>query len=108
MKVDVPAVLIRIARNFSPTMTEDRLYEATRKWWVSNPHRHEPDYAFSVARGVVRAVYRIDRWERSTSDPRRWAFHGSRDEELERRYKGAGVSEHFTQGAQNPITYVNC
>ena len=107
------AVLIRISRLYRPTMTREELYEATRKWWVLNPDR-DPDYAFSVFGGVVKAVYRIDDWERPPRDERtgrlerRWAFRGVPDASLEHRYVGLVVSELFPRGAANPIRYVNC
>lgn len=70
-------LLIRINRTYRPNMSDDSLYEATRKWWVLNPDR-APDLAFAVFHGTVRGVYRIDDWEQ---DPRssRWAFRGRSD-----------------------------
>jgi serine/threonine-protein kinase len=99
-------VLIRISRLYSPTLSAHELYEATRKWWVLNP-AHEPDYAFSVYGGFVRAVYRIESWEQE-SQRGRWAFHGVKDEEMQRRYVGVDVTEFFPRGAANPIRYLNC
>lgn len=40
-------LLIRINRTNRPNMSDDALYEATRKWWVLNPDR-APDRAFAV------------------------------------------------------------
>ena len=99
-------VLIRIPRAYRAGMSADDLYEATRKWWRTNPNRHNPDYAFSVVRGKVLAVYRIDEWERESGG--RWAFSGEQDSALEKRFVGSDVSEYFPPGAANPITYVNC
>ncbi len=99
-------VLIRIPRAYRPGMGSEALYEATRKWWRMNPRR-DPDWAFAIVGNRVLAVYRIDGWERS-GDSRRWGFHGAADDELERRYVGDDVSDHFRRGAQNPIRYVNC
>jgi len=106
-------VLIRISRLYRPTMTPDQLYEATRKWWVLNPDR-DPDYAFSIFGGVVKAAYRIDGWEQPPREQRvgrlerRWAFRGVTDGEMERRYVGMDVTEFFPRGAANPVRYVNC
>lgn len=99
-------VLIRINRTYRPNMSDDALYEATRKWWVLNPDR-APDLALAVFHGTVRGVYRIDDWEQ---DPRsgRWAFRGRSDAKLARDYVGRDVSEYFPRGAANPIRYVNC
>lgn len=87
-------------------MSGDSLYEATRKWWVLNPDR-APDLAFSVYRGTVRGVFRIDDWEQDAGSGR-WAFRGRPDAKLAREYVGRDVSDYFPRGAANPIRYVNC
>ena len=94
-------------------MTPEQLYEATRKWWRLNPAR-DPDYAFSIFEGVVRAVYRIDDWEQPPPAERvgrlerRWAFRGVPDRERESKYVGADVTQYFSRGNSNPVRYVNC
>jgi len=103
--------LIRISRRFAEVRTHQDLYEITRQWWVMAPELHKPEYAFSVYNGIVRAVYRIDSWEREErNDPMhgRWAFHGERDPVMEERYLWKNVSSYMSLGAQNPIKYVNC
>lgn len=70
-----------------------------------NPYEHNPDYAVAVARGIVRAVYRIHGWQRTDGD--RWRFHGEVDEELSRQYAGADVSDEVGR-ATNPVRYLNC
>lgn len=86
------------------------MYTATREWWKLSP-RHKPDYAFSVYRGIVRAVYSIDQdgWERE-SVRGRWRFSGKENLELEAKadYGWRNVSAYLPDGAQNPIRYVNC
>lgn len=101
--------LIRIRRRFAEVRTPDDLYEVTRQWWVVAPARRKPDYAFSIYEGIVRAVYRIESWEREPEGARgRWRFHGERDVPLEVRYCWKDVSHYLPVGAQNPIKYVNC
>jgi hypothetical protein len=98
MRIDERAVLIRIPRLYRPTMTDDQIYEATRKWWVLNPER-APDFALTVVNGKVISVYRIDDWEQPPPQERvgrlerRWAFRGQRDVALDDRYNGADVTE---------------
>jgi hypothetical protein len=103
---DHRVILIRIPRVYRPGMSEEELYEGTRKSWRASPERHSPDLAFSVVGGKVLAVYRIGEWHRE--DNGRWSFTGTRDEEMEGTYLGADVSNYFPRGAANPITYVNC
>lgn len=103
---DHRAVLIRIPRAYRPGMTAEALYEATRKWWRTNPNRHAADYAFAFVQGRVLAVYEIGNWEREGGG--RWAFRGIQHAGMEERYRGADVSGYFPRGAANPIRYVNC
>lgn len=119
-------VLIRINRLFERGMSDDELYEATRKWWRISPLRHQigstraPEWAMAVFRGVVRAVYRIEAWEQPAArdvaeDPTRagrWAFHGTRDQVMETIYLHGDVSSYLRSAtdvpSQTPIRYVNC
>ena len=63
VEIEDSVVLIRIANLYEHGMTEEALYKATREWWRMSPHRHNPKWAFAVYDGIVRAVYRIERWE---------------------------------------------
>ncbi len=109
-------VLIRISRAFRPGMTDDEIYEATRKWWKMSPSCHRPEIAMAVYDGVVRGEYRIKEWLNPSDDDvkedparkGRWGFSGTSDPALEARYRYADVTAVFPRGAQNPITYVNC
>jgi uncharacterized protein len=120
-------VLIRINRNFERGMTDDALYEATRKWWKVGPAKRQlgmsnaPQWAIAVFGGIVRAVYRIETWERPTEADiavdlkrtHRWGFRGQRDVGMEATYLSRDVSHYFratttSHASQNPIRYVNC
>ena len=90
-------VLIRINHLFERGMSDDELYEATRKWWRVGPRQHRlgttwaPEWAMAVFGGVVRAVYRIEAWEQPTDEDiardakriGRWGLRGKRDVEME-------------------------
>ena len=91
--------------------------EKTRKWWRVGARRLKADWAFAVVEGTVRAVFRIEDWEEPTTrdlegKPHRigrWAFRGTRDPEMEAKYVGCDVRDYLgSQGAQNPIKYINC
>jgi len=119
--------LIRINRLFEPGMTENELYEATRKWWkVSSIRRQKggayaPEWAMSVYGGVVRAVYRIEDWEKPPEEDfvnhpereTRWVFRGTRDPRMEELYLNRDVSSHLRKSetspySQTPLRYINC
>ena len=62
VEIDVPVILIRINHLYRYGMSADELYDATRGIWRVNPELHQPKYAFSVYRGIVREVYEIKKW----------------------------------------------
>ncbi len=113
--------LIRINRTFYPGISDDELYQATRKWWPVALVRREvgnwlaPEWAMAVYLGVVRAVYRIESWERPSASEiaedrkrrRRWGFIGPRDQAMEARYLLRNVAK-YTGTSQFPVRYVNC
>jgi hypothetical protein len=120
-------VLIRIRRQYDKNLSERELYEKTRKWWPVGLDRLDPNtpkapkWAMAVFDGVVRAVYRIDRWERASAeiiagDPGakgRWAFHGARDLDLETLYLHGNVWAYLRdavsgRASQTTLRYVNC
>jgi hypothetical protein len=90
------------------------LYEKTRASWKVAPERHKPTWVFAVYGGIVRAVYRVESWERPPEEKRvgngagRWDFNGVRDLAMEDLYLWSDVSGYLRRGAQNPITYVHC
>jgi len=105
-------LLIRLNR--AQWLAPGDLYEKTRASWTVKPERHKPTWAFSVYGGIVRAVYRIESWERPPDEKRvgkdagRWDFNGVRDIEMEDLYLWTDVSGYLPLGARNPITYVHC
>lgn len=109
-------LLIRVSREFRHGMTAEELYEKTRQWWKLGPRRHQPEWAFAVYQGIVRAVYRIDpaSWEQPPEEERvgrmkgRWAFRGARDPEMEERYVWRSVWTYLPAGVRAPLRYVNC
>jgi hypothetical protein len=119
-KIREPAILIRINKLYRYGMTQADLYDATRSAWRVGERRDDARYAFSVFEGVVREVYRITHWlpagstfnsrfaGRGLREPDRSEFVGTiAEDSIRRRYINRYVGHLFTQGAQNPISYVN-
>jgi hypothetical protein len=123
-----PAILIKIEKEWSNQLTPDALYERTRRYWVCSPHNRKPppQYALAVARGLVREVYRIDRWieyrgwpedrdySRNADPNAQWpagqllrGFVGGVAHELA-GLKLKSIEDRMKKGAQNPITYLHC
>lgn len=114
--ISFPAIIIKINRNFKYRMSKKRLYEVTRNSWIVGEKRNKVTHAISVANGVIREVYKIDRWEKATigcdgnklSSDRRWEFFGKPDDDPgKQKLIGHTVSHLQSRGAQNPIMYVN-
>jgi len=129
-RISEPVILIKIEREWRRTLTPDQLYERTRRYWTANPNnrRVKPQFAMSVARGIIRAVYTIDRWESyppvDTADtaPHDLArvdpvcdadvagcvgFIGQLAAD-KCAYINQSVRHLQSVGAQNPIKYLNC
>lgn len=122
-----PVILITVNKLFHRGMSAERLYEVTRGKWIVGQRREKAKFAFAVYRGVIREVYKIDRWQPSSNevDPtmkewiadrkaefgnqrkQKWEFVGSVCEEL-RHYVNKNTLDYQKQGSQNPIKYVNC
>ena len=98
-------ILIIVNKIYFRGMSEEQLYDGTRKSWKIAPHRHNPKYAFAVFGGVVRQVYEVDDWYQ-TDNPR-WAFNGTIAKNTQ-HYVGKSVAKYIKPGAQNPTKYVNC
>lgn len=119
--VEVPALLIRINRLYRHNMTPHELYEATRGVWRVGPRCAKAQYAFAVFEGLVREVYAIESWHPAATTPyatrdasqlktegRREFLGRIADAAIRDAYVGRTVAEHFPQGQQNPVIYVNC
>lgn len=119
MQIDDPVILIRINQMYKDGMSAQALYEATQGEWKVSARREGARYAFAVYDGIVREVYRIDRWvpagtvryrtRKVSGGGGRWEFEGAvADERIRARYVGQSVKELFRPGNANPIMYVNC
>lgn len=62
---ELPAVVIRISREWREGLSEAQLYERVRRYWKIQPEKRlrPPVLAYGVAEGVIQAVYWIDGWE---------------------------------------------
>ncbi|HEX2907223.1 MAG TPA: hypothetical protein VHO69_10215, partial [Phototrophicaceae bacterium] len=108
-----PAILVTINRLYRKGMSKEELYEITRGNWVIGKRREGAQYAFAIYNGIIRAVYRIEKWYPAANrDPQqrnsnRWCFDGKVADELQ-HYVGCSTVKYVTLGAQNPIRYINC
>lgn len=113
VSIEVPCLLITVNRLFARNVDDARLYEITRGDWVVGNRREKARFALGVFRGLVRAAYRIERWESVTATgpgqrkSRRWRFSGSIANDLHHLI-GGDVTAYLGKASQNPIRYVHC
>lgn len=120
VKVKEDTILIRINRRYSSNLNALQLYEVTRGTWKLSLRRYRAKYAMAVYQGIVKQVYRIDRWvpagysEYTTRKPEefkkreRWEFEGEVDRKLSKLYVGKSVRKYFPKHGQAPVHYVGC
>lgn len=125
--ISMPAILIKIEQEWSPKLSAEQLYERTRRYWYSNPEARvpSPTHAIAVARGLIREVYAIDRWEEYCNWPtdldlsRIVPYEQWTPNQVRRGFVGHVANEYahlkrtsvrhlMRTGSQNPIAYVNC
>jgi len=109
------ALLITINRLYRSNMSNQELYEATRGIWKLGSRRENAEYGMAVYQGIVREVYRIEKWHPAGTLPYktrdaegfkesgRWEFEGAIATEIRDAYIGNSVG----LGGQNPIRYKN-
>jgi hypothetical protein len=113
VNIPEPSILITVNRLFHFGMSQQEIYEITRGNWVLGERRNKAEYAFCVYRGIIRQVYKINRWIPASAKNdnqkirARWSFEGEIADSLA-HYVGCEVSHYVKQGNQNPINYLNC
>ncbi len=108
LDTDIPIILININKCYHRKITDSELYESTRKSWKLGDRKNKAKYAVAHYRGLTRAVYEIESWQRDRKR-KRWEFIGKLapdDIRFKLRYKS--ITHLFKKGAANPIRYLNC
>ena len=104
-------ILLKIKKFYREGMSARELYDVTRGYWrVASIKRERVDFAFAVFNGIVREVYKVEKWlpalstftERSdvrVCKPKKvknekYEFVGRiADEEIRMKYRGKSVKE---------------
>ena len=108
-----PVILFIVNELYERNISPERLYEITRGNWVVGKRRNKAKYGFCVYKGIVRQVYKINRWFpiksrfAETKRQARWRFEGEPSSKLQ-HYIGGSVDTYLKRRAQNPVRYINC
>ena len=109
--------IIKINKTYREGMSALELYDATRGCWKRKIESvNKAEYVFSVVFGIVKEVYKVDRWfpaeqlnrETINEDPvynaGRIAFDGKiADEPIRTKYIGCSVTKLFKHGEADPV-----
>ncbi len=100
-----PVIFFVINKFWRPDSNEDDVYLYTREYWlVGAETREKARYAFGVAHGIIRGVYKIDSWYRSRKkgEARRWGFNGIDAPEMI-HFIGTSVRRFNVEGRRSPF-----
>lgn len=109
VEIDDNVILININNLYHFWINDEELYQATRKSWILKKERaSNATYAISHYHWIIRAVYKIDYWIKSTEHENRYEFIWNiASEEIIEKYLHKTIKKYFKQWSQNPIKYVN-
>lgn len=100
--ISEPTIIITINRLYERHMSEKDLYRVTRKRWKVGTKRNNTKYAIAAYRGLVREVYKIDKWSKCKNG--RWGFTGTvAEDKIRNKYLNQSLEKYV--GTQNPIRY---
>ena len=103
--LDEPLVMFKIQSKWKPDMNAQEIYASTRGHWViGDKTREAAKFAFGIAHGIVRGVYRITSWSPCEIEglEDRWTFSGETATELQ-HFVGTRATEAFKPFAANPV-----
>lgn len=111
-------IAIKVSRSYKENMTKTALYEATRGYWKLNIKRaKQAEYAFSIFKGIIKEVYKIEEWLPAGSIPRstlpdaeipadRYEFVGEvAEENIRGKYIEKSIVNLYRKGDANPVRY---
>ena len=113
-----PCICFKINKAWRKQMPAVELYDVVRGDWRVNIDRaRKAHFGIGVYLGIIRAIYRIDNWKKSTHHrdgkpvnplkPLRWHFDGIVDQKMQ-KYLGYSLQKHPNHKVAGPLFYINC
>lgn len=102
------AVLINIIKLYRREMSDNQIYEATRKHWkIDIKKAKEIKLVCAVSQGIIRGVFYQDKWLISKRADKRAYFVGkvANKKDLD-KYLKKSVGKYWKKGSQYPIKYI--
>jgi hypothetical protein len=99
-------LILNINRTYYKGISDEELYNATRKSWKVNIKSAEKvEYVIARANGILREIYRVNKWFEHPGDDgkMRYAFEGNKVEDISITDFYIGKS---LKGSQNPVKYI--
>ncbi|HCC52764.1 MAG TPA: excinuclease ABC [Porphyromonadaceae bacterium] len=94
-------------KNENPIYERPNIYEATRGWWRLNKNKAKKvDFVLAEYKGIVRAIFKPNRWMQNENRNNRWGFEG--DEVTDRMILDIYLNKEIPKrkGTRNPIRYL--
>jgi hypothetical protein len=102
-----PSIIFRVNKTYKSNMTTEEIYEITRNSWVLSKRKFDAQYAFTVYKGNIKEVFKINFWNKVEDN--RWEFEGKvADKKIRNKYLDLSIKNFFKKGEANSIKYVNC
>lgn len=102
------AILININKLYRREMSQNEVYEATRKHWkIDIEKARKIKLVCSVSQGIIRGVFYQDKWLISKRTDKRAYFVGriANKKDVD-RYLNKSVRGYWKKGSQYPIKYI--
>lgn len=104
---EIDYIIIKTSNN-AVQIAQGSLYDATRRAWRANLERaSKVKIVLSVIGGIVKEVYEIDEWYKSTEFDGRIEFKGKpANREIANLFRGKQIPEYYRkQGMSSPFLY---
>lgn len=101
-------MLININSKYYFWISKEELYQITRKTWKANLENAQKfKYVLCHYHWIVREVYEVDEWYKSSRLEWRIEFYGQvATSEIREKYQHKSISNYFKKWSQNPIKYI--
>lgn len=104
VEINDDCILINVKTSFRLDMTEDEIYEITRKYWKIKLDRAQKyNLVLSIHKGIIRGVFENTKWKEDDNKKGRCFFTGNFGT---KKLKSKYLHKKYEINYQNPIHYI--